>query len=130
MATSGLSAQPGFGTAKLPGRQFRHQELELWTRRARGYGAPRGCVPARHASIFLLMAKSVCMLALHCSKYVTAVLPNGHPIQNSAVGANFRSQASDLHLLQQVQRLLRLLAFPAREDSRVVSDCSGRAAAT
>ena len=78
----------------------------------------------------ILMAHSVCMLALHCSKYDTALLPNGHPIQNSAVGANFRSQASDLRLLQQVQRLLRFLAFPAREDSRVVSDCSGRAAAT
>ena len=129
MATSGLSAQPGFGTAKLPGRQFRHQELELWTRRVRGSGAPRGCVPARHASISYTHGP-LCMLALHCSKYDTAVLPDGYPIQNSAVGANFRSQASDLHLLQQVQRLLRFLAFPAGEDSRVVSDCSGRAAAT
>ena len=35
-----------------------------------------------------------------------------HPIQNYAVGASFRSHASDLHLLQQVQRLLRFLAFP------------------
>ena len=54
------------------------------------------------------------MLALHCSKYDTAVLPDGYQIQNSAVGANFRSHASDLHLLQQVQRLLRFLAFPHR----------------